>query len=114
MVAASYPLILANSISFCLFNTAIDYVPQSPKCTSLDFSGVDYTPIYNTCGPPQLRSTYCCATIQAVFIQLYATYTNVTGQINNEVRLSLDLLSCTKSFQKPLHLSSDRKQESGL
>ncbi|GAQ91607.1 Protein kinase superfamily protein [Klebsormidium nitens] len=98
LVAAAYPLLLSNYISVCLFNTAIDYVPQSSTCTSLEYSGVDFTPIYNACGPPQIRSTYCCAVVQALFIQLYATYTNVTGMINNEV----DAVACIEQFRTEL------------
>lgn len=85
LVTATWPILLANSIAGCLWNTPIENISQSPSCTTLDLGGVDYTPLYNACGPPQVRSDYCCSVLQATYTQLYATWTNATGLQDNEV-----------------------------
>jgi hypothetical protein len=85
LVAASYPLTIANSIATCLWSNPVDATPQAPTCTALRYDRVDFTPAYNSCGPPGIQKDHCCDVLLAIGGLLWYERINRTGLMNYEV-----------------------------
>jgi hypothetical protein len=78
LVAAAYPLTIANSIATCLWQTPVDYFSQAPSCPDLDHRRFDFLAVYKSCGPPGIHSKRCCDTVNALPSIIYFERINRT------------------------------------
>lgn len=85
MVAASYPLLVANSIAQCLHGVNIGTVVQQPTCSIFDWEAENFRGVELSCGPQQVRADRCCDTIIATYGRAHAIYANRTGQFIQQV-----------------------------
>ncbi|GAQ86301.1 Protein kinase superfamily protein [Klebsormidium nitens] len=97
LVAAAYPLSIANSIATCLWNSPVDNLPQSATC-SLGYDAVDYSNVVRACGPLKEQGNRCCDTVLAVGGQVWYEFINRTGTPNYETETN----ACTASFKAAL------------
>jgi hypothetical protein len=85
LVAASYPLTIANSIATCLWATTITPLPQSGSCTAFDFRQIDWLPATRACSQTGSYRASCCNIILAMSGLLAQGYVNRTGTIDFQV-----------------------------
>jgi hypothetical protein len=86
LVAAAYPLTIVNSMATCLWDTPVDYYPQSPSCPDFDHRRFDFSQVYKSCGPPGVHSERCCDTVWALSSIIYFERINRTRMTLFEVR----------------------------
>jgi hypothetical protein len=102
LVAAAYPLTISNSMATCLWDTPVDYYPQSPSCPDFDYRRFDFSQVYKSCGPPGVHSERCCDTVWALSSIIYFERMNRTRVTLFEVRacdLSFGVLLGTGCFE---------------
>jgi hypothetical protein len=85
LVAAAYPLTIANSIASCIWNNPVDSLPQSPTCTAFRTDRLDFSSAYASCGPPAIQGDRCCDILLAIGGDLWFDFVDRTGLINYEV-----------------------------
>jgi hypothetical protein len=85
LVAAAYPLTIANSIASCIWNNPVDSLPQSPTCTALRIDRLDLSSAYASCGPPAIQSDRCCDVLLALASASVFDFVDRTGHNNFEV-----------------------------
>jgi hypothetical protein len=85
LVAAAYPLTIANSIASCIWNNPVDSLPQSPTCTAWRIDRMDFSSAYASCGPPAIQGDRCCDVLLVIAGAFWFDFVDRTGLLNYEV-----------------------------